>query len=100
MFELRKVEPKTKTHMAVRAKFYVQSVKESKDGSDQKTFDVELNAVTSGSDENKQFFKYTPSGNLRLFTVNEVAGSQFVVGGEYYIDLFRAEENPPSSTSK
>lgn len=48
---------------------------------------VSFSPVISGSDENKQFFQYTPGGEIRLFTVNPRAMSQFELGAEYYVDF-------------
>jgi len=66
-----------------RAKFYCQE-KDVPNGR------VMLFAVTSGSPENDQFFKLTPSGQLTLQTVNESAIAQFEVGKEYYVDISQA----------
>lgn len=40
--------------------------------------------------ENTKFWQYSPSGTLRLGTVNESAASYFELGEEYYIDFTRA----------
>lgn len=48
---------------------------------------VKLSAVTSGSEENAAFFKYTPSGQLSLGVVNKAAAEQLEVGKEYYLDI-------------
>lgn len=54
--------------------------------------DVQLSAVTTGSKENAQFFKYTPSGVLNLQVVDkETAAANFEPGKEYYIDISPAE---------
>lgn len=45
--------------------------------------------VINGSDENKDFYKYTPSGVLEFSCVNEKV--QFEVGKSYYIDISEAE---------
>lgn len=66
----------------VRAKFYVESKTEFKDG-----FRITLNPVISGSAENAAFFKYTPSGKLELGTINPAAAAQLEVGKEYYLDI-------------
>lgn len=72
----------------VRAKFYVESVKPYND----EATTVLLRAVTSGSEENKSFWKYTPSGELRMTISNPAAVSQFIEGQEYYIDFTPADE--------
>lgn len=50
-------------------------------------FKVELTVVTDGSDENKEFFKYTPSGKLGLGVLEPKQAAFFMVGDEYYIDI-------------
>lgn len=73
--------------MSVRAKFKVEAItRRSGD-----VFSVELLPVTSGSEENKQFYKWTPSGKIELQTINAAAADQFAVGCEYYIDFTRVE---------
>ena len=52
---------------------------------------VTLGAVYSGSEENKQFFKWTPSGNLVFGTINEDALAMFEPGKEYYLDITPCE---------
>lgn len=41
--------------------------------------------------ENDRFFAFTPSGEIRLGTVNEEAARQFELEGEYYVDFIPAE---------
>ena len=48
-----------------------------------------LNPVTTGSEENKQFFQYTPGGHIELNVVNE--NVSFEVGKEYYVDFTKVE---------
>ena len=70
--------------MTVRAKMKCESVvSENKDGSGI----VLLRPVISGSEENDKFFKFTPSGELRLCAINAEAVSQFEEGKEYYVDI-------------
>lgn len=40
--------------------------------------------------ENSRFWRYSPSGELRLGTVNPEAWSQFELGKEYYLDFSAA----------
>lgn len=68
--------------MSVRCKFKVDSNEITGDEAY-----VKLSAVTSGSEENASFFKYTPSGQLSLGVVNKAAAEQLEVGKEYYIDI-------------
>lgn len=74
----------------VRAKFKCDAVKpRSDDGTE---VQVELSAVTSGSDENKSWSRYTPSGQLTMGITNPDAVAQFEVGKEYYLDFTPAGE--------
>lgn len=68
---------------SVRAKFKVLSVTEHADGL--KT--ANLQPVTSGSPENAEFFKWTPSGQIQLGTINPAAAEQFKPGTEMYVDF-------------
>ena len=68
--------------MGVRAKFKCVDVA---DNSDSKT--IRLEAVIDGSSENKEFFRWTPSGQITIGCVNEQASRQFEVGKEYYVDF-------------
>jgi len=51
---------------------------------------VKLQAVTGGSDENKQWSKYTPSGSLHLTIDNPGAQEFFEPGKEYFVDVTEA----------
>lgn len=71
----------------VRAKFKCDSVT---DYGHQKS--VSLSAVTTGSEENKSFAKYTPNGSMQISIDKETtAGNLFQAGKEYYIDFSEAE---------
>jgi hypothetical protein len=73
--------------MSVRAKFKVEAVtRRSGDA-----FTAELWPVTSGSEENAQFYKWTPSGKIELQTINALAADQFEVGREYYVTFEKAD---------
>lgn len=67
----------------VRAKFKVQSVTETEGGL--KT--ASLQPVSSGSPENAEFFKWTPSGSIQLGTINPAAAEQFKPGTSFYVDF-------------
>jgi len=69
--------------MSVRCKFKVDSV--TKTATNGAT--VAMSPVSTGSDENKKFFKWTPSGELKFQTINDEAADQLVPGAEYYIDI-------------
>lgn len=70
--------------MNVRAKFYVYSVTRITGGN----VSVLLQPVTSGSEENKDFWKYTPSGKLEMsMNAGVPAADAFEPGQEYYLDF-------------
>jgi hypothetical protein len=69
--------------MSVRAKFKCCSKTELIGGSGR----VEFYPVTNGSDENKTFWKYTPSGKIEMQIDNPEAFKMFEVGKEYYVDF-------------
>ena len=71
----------------VRAKFYCSEKKISKLGNEFLETYI-FNPVTSGSVENKGFFKFTPTGRLELGTVNKDV--HFEIGEEYYLDFTAA----------
>lgn len=73
----------------VRAKFVCTNVNDSPDYQ-QKL--INLMPVTTGSEENKSFAKYTPCGNVQLSISYETEASNFFEQGkEYYIDFSLAE---------
>lgn len=73
----------------VRAKFFVQSITYTKHWDKQKghVATIELCPVTGGSEENKAFFDSTPTGNIRVGTVNQEAAAAFEIGTEFYVDF-------------
>lgn len=70
----------------MRAKFKVGSVTETEGGMKTAT----LNAVTSGSSENAEFFKWTPSATISLSTLNTDAAAKFTPGKQFYVDFTEA----------
>lgn len=48
---------------------------------------IRLVPVSSGSEENEEFFKWTPGGEIYLSVVNPAAAEQFEVGKEYFVDF-------------
>lgn len=60
-------------------------------GDENKNAKIVLSPVTGGSEENKKFFKWTPSGRIELGVVNAEAAALFEPGKEYYIDFTPAE---------
>lgn len=76
----------------VRAKFWCASVNDSESSTEEpKGKTITLNPVTSGSEENEQFYKMTPAGQVILTTVNEEAAASFEVGKEYFVDFTKVE---------
>lgn len=69
----------------VRAKMRCYHKEESESG-----FIVKFRPVTSGSEENERFYKYTPGGECSLATINADAAKGFEVGKEYYLDFSAA----------
>lgn len=53
-------------------------------GENYDTFWARFEPVMEGSEENKQFFKYTPGGQLHLHVINK---QYFEQGKEYYLDI-------------
>lgn len=64
---------------------------------DEILYDLQFVPVSDGSEENKKFWKYTPSGDFKFSTVNAEAAKMFKFGHEYYV-TFR-EANPAPTTS-
>lgn len=83
----------------VRAKFRVQRIERSlmavrtQAGTHelQEVQTIVLNVVHAGtSPENERFFAATPSGEIKLGTVNAEAAAQFELNGEYYVTFEKA----------
>lgn len=55
--------------------------------------EFEFAPVTSGSDENKSFWKWTPSGSLKFSCLNPSVN--FEIGREYYLELSLVELPQP-----
>ena len=71
--------------MPVKAKFFVQSIEQFVGD----TATVKLGAVCRGED-NKEWSKYTPAGQITMTIKNEMASSQFVPGNEFYVTFEEA----------
>jgi hypothetical protein len=72
----------------VRAKFVCTLKSIDSDGV---TGRIQLYPVMDGSEENKDFFKYTPGGHIDLQVMNPLAVEQFEAGKEYYVDFTPAD---------
>jgi len=71
-----------------RAKFTCTEVsKRTGWGGNEFLYAAKFNIVTSGSDENKEFFAASPSGSIEVSTVKE---DHFEVGKDYYVDFTEA----------
>ena len=73
----------------VRAKFKVESYTtrlEGKVGSEELR-NVRLTAVHGDSEENKKFFRWTPSGTIDIGTLNPEAWKQLPLGAEVFVDF-------------
>ena len=79
--------------MTVRAKFYVSEVKQSRYMNDIMTT-IRLSAVTGNSEENKEFFRWSPTGTIDLGTVNPAVVEQMHIGDEFYVDFTPAKQAP------
>lgn len=71
--------------MSVRAKFKVTGKTNTTDGAS-----IFLSAVTGGSKENEEFFRFSPWGNIDMGTVNPEAAKQFEIGDEFFVDFVKA----------
>ena len=73
--------------MVTRCKFHCQSVKKfmtrDADG-DEPVYEAEFTVVYNGSAENEEFFKWTPSGSLKIGVYKD---DVFQPGQDYYVDL-------------
>ena len=70
----------------VRAKFEVHSVTPPRENGDDGS-EVVLFPVSTGSEENKDFWKYTPAGSIQMTIDNPEAVKQFEPGQEFYVDF-------------
>lgn len=67
----------------IRTKFIVESVTKHDNG-----IAIKLHVVYEGSEENKKYWEYTPSGDISLFiTKSDFNKDFFKEGEEYYVDF-------------
>lgn len=52
---------------------------------------VKMSAVADGSEENKKFFRFTPSGQINIGILNQAAWEQLPLGAEVYVDFTLAK---------
>lgn len=69
----------------IRTKFNVTSITEFGNGGGR---NITLQPVVSGSEENKSFWDFTPSGKIEMHITNPDAEISL---GEYYVDFIKAE---------
>jgi len=82
----------------VRAKFKVDAIEYTNSGTTENPnikATVKMTPVYGGSnnasEENKRFWQWTPSGDLKLGTINKEAADYFEIGKEYYLDFTKVE---------
>ncbi len=80
--------PQQETSTMIRAKFDVTSV--SQEGDNEVVHAI---AATSG-DENKDWARYTPAGNLNMTIGNPAAQGKLIAGKSYYLDIHPVEDAP------
>ena len=71
----------------VLAKFKVGSVTDFGNNN----HNVQMSPVIGGSDENKSFSLYTPSGEIKMHITNPDCLGFFEPAGEYYVEFRKAE---------
>lgn len=78
--------------MSVKAKFKIEGLVDYTKSTDRDpAIHVFMSAVTSDSEENKTWSKWTPSGNLELYITNPECFNKFTIGKEYYLTIDEAE---------
>jgi hypothetical protein len=76
----------------VRAKFVCIEKGEVGHQPGNTTAKIVFQAVSGNSEENKSFWKWTPSGRIELSVVNTEAAEKFEVGKEYYVDFINPDD--------
>ena len=74
----------------VRAKFKVESYETRLSGSGPDAVEirqVRLSVVYGDSEENKKYFKWTPSGQITMGMLNPDAWAAFELGREMYVEF-------------
>jgi len=79
--------------MSVRAKFYcAEKLLSATQGETANiSTKIVLRPVYGDNPENKEFFKWTPCGEINISVVNEAVADRFVLGKTYYVDFTPAE---------
>ncbi len=80
----------------VRAKFRLNSYDTQLDyRTKEELRSLKLSVVIDDSEENKSFFRYTPTGHIEMGVLNQAAWKHFELGKEFYVDF-----TPCSTESK
>jgi hypothetical protein len=58
-------------------------------------YDLEFVPVSGTSEENKKFWKATPSGTFKFSTINAEAAKMFQFGHEYFVIFKEAAHSSP-----
>lgn len=77
-----------------RAKFYVTEISHTVSGGT-----VKLQAVTRG-DDNKEWSKATPNGQISMGILNLAALENFTPGDEFYVDFIPAPKGAEGMTDE
>lgn len=77
-----------------RAKFKLTQIEIVLQGTEEmRTFVLSPVYSNNPNHENSKFFRYTPSGTIRLGTVNPSVWPEFELNQEYYIDFTAAPKS-------
>jgi hypothetical protein len=74
----------------VRCKFRCHFKEVHNAGTADETATIKMSPAYGESPENKEFYKYTPAGDISFYTTNKAAADQIEEGKEYYIDIIPA----------
>lgn len=76
----------------VRCKFRCHFKEEHKDNEGNVTgVNIKMHPAYGDNEENKRFWKYTPSGEISFYTNNIDAANQIEQNKEYYVDITLVE---------
>lgn len=73
--------------MSVIAKFKFSGIKTWLNWENKKVATMEFNIVQGTTEENKKFFDASPSGEIKIGTVNQAVIDSMELGEEYYVIL-------------
>lgn len=73
--------------ITMRAKFSCKDIQSLSEG-----YKIILEPVYSGSEENREFFQYTPFGKIEIGVVSPSIAGQMQIGRDYYVDFTPAPE--------